>query len=249
MRTDIVALRQFYASPLGRFAARSISMSLATVWNPLPNERLVGLGYAVPYLERFGGDAERTLAFMPAAQGGVAWPSIGASATALVFDEELPLADSSIDCMLMVHAMEFAENPRETLVEAWRVLAPNGRLIIVAPNRRGLWARFDHTPFGWGRPWSRSQLAALLRETNFTPGAVSEALLFPPARQRGWLRLSVRSETLGRRIWPLFAGAIVVEARKRLYQGLPVAARQSRRVFVPVLAPQGAARQSEAQRH
>ena len=87
MRTDIVALRQFYASPLGRFAARSISMSLTSVWNPLPNERLVGLGYAVPYLERFGGDAERTLAFMPAAQGGVAWPSMRLS-----FDQPLSAA-------------------------------------------------------------------------------------------------------------------------------------------------------------
>jgi len=32
---------------------------------------------------------------------------------------------------------------------------------------------------------------------------------------------------------------IIVEAQKRLYQGLPVTQRASRRVFVPVLAPQG----------
>jgi hypothetical protein len=31
-----------------------------------------------------------------------------------------------------------------------------------------------------------------------------------------------------------------VEAQKRLYQGIPVAQRASRRVFVPVLSPQGA---------
>jgi hypothetical protein len=38
---------------------------------------------------------------------------------------------------------------------------------------------------------------------------------------------------------PLFSGVIAAEAQKRLYQGLPVFARASRRVFVPVLAPQG----------
>lgn len=106
------------------------------------------------------------------------WPAGELSSTALVFDEELPLPDSSIDRVLMVHALEFAENPRETLKELWRVLAPGGRLVIVVPNRRGVWARMEHTPFGSGRPYSRGQLTALLRETNFTPGASAEALFF-----------------------------------------------------------------------
>ena len=48
-------------------------------------------------------------------------------------------------------------------------------------------------------------------------------------------------ERSGRRLWPIFSGVIVVEAQKRLYQGLPVAKRASRRVFVPVLSPQGVA--------
>jgi len=176
---------------------------------------------------------------MPAQQGAVNWPVSELSNTALVFDEELPLPDSSIDRVLMVHSLEFAENPRETLKELWRVLAPGGRLVIVVPNRRGVWARMEHTPFGSGRPYSRGQLTSLLRETNFTPGASAEALFFPPSKIGTVLRLRQVFERLGRRFWPLFSGVLVIEAQKRLYQGLPVAARASRRVFVPVLAPQG----------
>ena len=205
-------------------------MALSSLWARLPEERLVGLGYAVPYLDRFRGDTERTFAFMPAGQGAVNWPVGELSSTALIFDEELPLPDSSIDRVLMVHSLEFAENPRETLKELWRVLAPGGR---------GVWARMEHTPFGSGRPYSRGQLTALLRETNFTPGATAEALFFPPSKLRTVLRLRSAFERLGRTFWPVFSGVIVVEAQKRLYQGLPVAARASRRVFVPVLAPQG----------
>ncbi|MBN9274660.1 MAG: ubiquinol oxidase subunit II, partial [Mesorhizobium sp.] len=85
-----------------------------------------------------GTDAERVFAFMPATQGAVNWPPMGPSSTALVFDEDLPLVDSSIDRVLMVHSLEHAENPRETLMELWRVLAPGGRLVIVVPNRRGM---------------------------------------------------------------------------------------------------------------
>lgn len=246
MISDIVALRAFYSSLIGRLAERSIAMALSAIWSKGSSERMVGLGYALPWLDRFGADAERCFAFMPAAQGAVTWPAGGDCATALVFEEELPLADSSVDRVLMVHSLEHAENPQQTLLEVWRVLAPGGRLVIAVPNRRGLWARFEHTPFGTGRPFSRAQLGEALREANFTATAWSDALHFPPSERRFVLRLHGAFEQAGRRLWPIFAGVLAVEAEKRLYQGLPVAARASRRVFVPVLSPQGATRAGAA---
>lgn len=240
MNCDIVDLRSFYATTLGHLAQRSITFALSSVWANIPNERLVGLGYTLPWLERFGVDAERVFAFMPATQGAVKWPYEGPSASALVFDEELPLMDASVDRMLIVHSLEHAENPRESLKEIWRVLSPAGRVVIVVPNRRGVWARFEHTPFGTGRPFSRAQLNSLLRETNFTPARWADALFFPPSKRRWVVRLHNVLEHSGRSFWPIFSGVIVVEAQKRLYQGIPVARRASRRVFVPVLSPQGA---------
>jgi len=241
MSSDIVNIRAFYASLTGRLAERSLTMALSSIWANVPKERLVGLGYTLPWLERFGVDSERTIAFMPAAQGAVRWPNEQPSATALVFEEELPLVDASVDRVLLVHTLEHSENPRETLNEIWRVLSPAGRVVIIVPNRRGVWARFEHTPFGTGRPYSRGQLDALLREANFTPSAWADALFFPPSKRRWILRLHNSLERLGRRFWPIFSGVIVVEAQKRLYQALPAAKRASRRVFVPVLSPQGAA--------
>lgn len=239
MHPDIIDLRSFYDTALGQHAERAIRMTLASMWERVPGERLVGLGYTLPYLDRFRADTERTLAFMPAGQGAIAWPVQEKSCTALIFDEELPLPDSSVDRILMVHALEHTENSQESLKEMWRVLAPNGRLVIVVPNRRGLWARFEHTPFGSGRPYSRTQLARELKEANFTVTGLNNALHFPPVTRRFLMRPSVSLEAIGRRAWPVFAGVWIVEAQKRLYQGLPVAKRASRRVFVPVLSPQG----------
>lgn len=241
MSSDIVNLRAFYSSLTGRLAERSLTMAISSIWAKVPKERLVGLGYTLPWLERFGADADRMIAFMPAAQGAVRWPAETPCSTALVFEEELPLIDASVDRVLLVHALEHSENPRETLNEIWRVLSPSGRVVIVVPNRRGVWARFEHTPFGTGRPFSRGQLDALLREANFTPSAWNDALFFPPSKRRWVLRFHSTLERLGRRCWPIFSGVIVVEAQKRLYQALPAAKRASRRVFVPVLTPQGAA--------
>lgn len=241
MNTDIVDLREFYNSRMGRRARNKIAMALSSIWTSHGHERLLGLGYTLPYLDRFRADAEQTFAFMPAKQGAIAWPRHEPCAVSLVFDEELPLADGSVDFVLMVHSLEFTENPTETLKEVWRVLSPNGRVMIVTPNRRGVWSRFEHTPFGAGQPYSSSQLAGLLRSTNFTPKKRAEALFFPPTNRAPILHASPVWERLGRRFWPLFAGVIIMEGQKKLYQGLPVAVRQSRRVFVPVLSPEPSA--------
>jgi SAM-dependent methyltransferase len=238
MHCDIVALRSYYASSAGKLAERTIALALAELSRPYPGERVLGFGYAIPWLERMGAQAERTLAFMPAGQGAFAWPKGQPSRTALVFEEDLPLPEAAVDTVLMVHALEHAQSPRDTLAEFWRVLAPNGRLILVVPNRRGLWARFDHTPFGTGRPYTRGQAEALLRDANFTVEQVGAALHFPPFRRRFLMNMYSVFERLGHSLWPMFAGVLIIEARKQVFQGLPVTAKKSRRVFVPVLAPQ-----------
>lgn len=238
---DIVDLRQFYATPLGRCAERSIALALSAIWKPISDERLVGFGFTNPFLERFRSDAERTISFMPAAQGATKWPSAEPGSTALVFEEDLPLPDASVDRVLLVHALEHFENAQESLHEIWRVLSPGGRLIIVVPNRRGVWARMERTPFGSGKPYSGGQLSRLLKDAMFTPTRWSDALFFPPSSNRFLLKAYQTLEKIGRKCTPVFSGVIVVEATKQLYQGLPVKQRQSHRVFVPVLAPQGTA--------
>lgn len=245
MHMDVLDLREFYAQPLGRVVRISLARAISAMWDEAANERVVGLGYCVPWIDRYRDRAERVIALMPAAQGAVEWPPGGPSATALVFDEQLPLPDSSIDRMLMVHLLEHCESPADTLKEAWRVLTPGGRLLIVVPNRRGLWARLETTPFGTGRPFSRGQLSQLLREALLAPTAWSDALHFPPVRRAAMIRAYASLERIGRRLWPVFSGVIMVEASKRLYQGLPAGARQHRQVFVPALAPQGTARNGE----
>lgn len=244
MHTDIVEIRAFYQSELGERTRNAIDRALLRIWAPMKNERLLGLGYTRPWLENFEPDTQLTLSFMLAAQGAAKWPLKGPSRTALVFDEELPLMDASIDRILAIHTLEHAENPRETLMECWRILAPNGKLVLIVPNRRGVWARIDTTPFGTGRPFSSNQLRKLLRDTNFTTSKETEALFFPPSRRFLSLQLSNQLERIGLKAWRMFGGCVIIEAQKKLYEGLPVAERQSRRVFVPVLSPQGAARKS-----
>jgi hypothetical protein len=141
----------------------------------------------------------------------------------------------------VVHALEVAASEHEQLREIWRVLAPGGRVLIVVPNRRGIWARVEATPFGSGRPFGRGQLTALLRDAQFSPLGWSWALAVPPISRRPWLRTGIAWERIGKTLWPGFAGVIIVEATKQLYQGIPALARRRLKpAFRPALIPPGA---------
>jgi SAM-dependent methyltransferase len=242
MRSDVVDLRDFYESRLGQAAQRLIRSRIRKVWPNLSGQRLLGLGYATPYLRPFGTDAERVLAFMPAAQGVLRWPREGPGRVALVEETELPLADNSVDRVLLVHEIEGSEYLRALLREVWRVLDGNGRVLIVAPNRRGLWARFERTPWGWGLPYSRGQLSRLLRDNMFTPTQQESAIFIPPFKSRALLRSAPAWERIGQRWFPTFAGVVLTEASKQLYA--LSAKSEKRRLRRPVVLqlPQSASR-------
>jgi SAM-dependent methyltransferase len=122
---------------------------------------------------------------MPRRQGVVKWPTARPALSALVDEFELPLPDAAVDRVLLVHALEMSNDPTALLREIWRVLASGGQIACGRAEPAGLWARMDTTPFGHGRPYSRSQITHLLREAWFTPVDWSEALYVPPI-QRGW---------------------------------------------------------------
>jgi len=244
MSVDIVDLRAFYASPLGLVAKRLASRAVDGLWGSTRGLRVLGLGYATPYLDRCRAEAERAFAIMPAAQGVVNWPAEGACASCLADPLMLPLPDSCVDRVLMVHALESSESPSELMYEVWRVLTPGGRLVVVAPNRRGLWARMDATPFGQGQPYSRSQLKRLLRRSLFTPEAWAETLYVPPLPSRVLLGTAEAWERAGTSLNLPFAGLHVVEASKQVQR--PLLVRQTRRAerFAPVMVPQPASREA-----
>ena len=249
MSIDVVDLRNFYAQRLGSVARHFIGRGIRQRWTDTSGMRVLGIGYATPYLGLFRTEAERCLAFMPAAQGVVKWPSAKPALSALVDELDLPLPDSSVDRVLLVHALEMSQDATALLREIWRVLSSGGQLLAVVPNRRGLWARMDTTPFGHGRPYSRAQIMSLLREAWFTPMSWSEALYVPPIERSWFLRTAVAWERTGATISAPFAGVHVVEATKQVYRAIP--ARREKRRFVPKLqpalapSPGGAARESQ----
>jgi SAM-dependent methyltransferase len=234
MWMDVVDLRDFYATSLGQVAARAVRRRIREIWPDLSHRRVLGLGYGLPYLRPFLEDAERVIAAMPAGQGVIHWPRGGPDRTVLVDEGELPFPDNSMDRILLVHSVENSEQLRPMLREVWRVLSDSGRVLAVVPNRHGIWARLERTPFGHGHPFTPGQLSRLLRDCLFMPTVEAGALFMPPARSRMVLGAGPAWEKAGNRWFPRLAGVVLMEAGKQIYAASTVTAPARRRtVQVP----------------
>ncbi|WP_291841507.1 methyltransferase domain-containing protein [Maricaulis sp.] len=242
MRRDVLELDRFYRSRQGRTARRMIGRRLGPIWPDLRDLDVLGIGFTNPYLDRWQGRARRCVSFMPAAQGAIV-PGPDGVPTALGDETRLPFREALFDRVLLVHALEEAESLPALLREVWRVMAPEGRLMIVSPSRAGIWALLDSTPFGHGRPFSRGQLTRLLDDALLVPTAWSNALYAPPWGWSTHRRISNLWEEVGEYAWPALGGLIMVEAVKHnagITPGLRTA-RVSRRALEgqsqPALSP------------
>jgi len=232
MWTDVVDLRDFYATGLGQVARRMIRRCIREQWSDVRGHSILGIGYPTPYLTSFRDEASRIVAAMPAPQGVLHWPIDSRGLTTLVDECELPFEDLSMDRVLLIHAVECTEQIRPLLREVWRVLTGSGRLMVVVPNRRGLWARFERTPFGHGQPYSARQVTRLLRDNMFTPLESHRALFAPPSRSRMILSAAPALEKIGPGIINSFAGVIVIEAVKQIYAAPPLVQTARRRTML-----------------
>lgn len=239
MHLDVQDLRDFYyRSALGRAAQASLRTRMLEIWPEAKGQCVVGYGFAAPLLRPYLKDARRVLALMPGPQGVMPWPDGMPNVSVLTEETLWPLETGHVDKLVVLHGLETSERAFELLEECWRVLGPGGRALFIVPNRAGLWARRDRTPFGFGRPYSSSQLETQLRKHQFLPERHLGALYQMPSAKRLWMKSAPAFERIGRQMPTFLAGGVfMVEATKLVYP--PKGKVQTTRVgsTVGVLSP------------
>ena len=219
----------FYATAQGAVALRLVREHLTVLWPDLTGQSVLGLGHAGPYLRLWRDSAALCIAADPSPFPPSPWPGDGPGRACWVTENALPFPGQSLDRVLLVHSLESAENARRMLREVWRVLKDDGRLLVVAPNRVGMWAHVESTPFGQGQPYSPGQVGRLLAASLFRVERRDRVLYMPPSSHRFILRTARLWERAGRKLAPQFAGLTITEAVKDVYAALPVAATARRR--------------------
>jgi SAM-dependent methyltransferase len=231
MPNEAMTAAEFYATPRGAMVARLLRERLAAIWPSLAGQSVLGLGYAAPYLRLWREHAQRCIALTPAQVAAVRWPAGRPNLSCAAQEDALPFPDLCFDRVLLLHGLEAAEHARRLLREVWRVLKDDGRLLVIAPNRRGMWAYVETTPFGHGQPYSAGQISRLLAASMFRVERRDAALFVPPVRLRPVQRSARLLENGARRMLPpAMAGLTITEAAKDLYAVMPIRAKPHRRI-------------------
>jgi SAM-dependent methyltransferase len=229
MSIDAHDAAEFYATTLGGLTASHLRLKLHQLWPDGSNLAILGIGYTSPYLRLWREQSTRCIAVSPQHFGPAPWPTGRASQACTAEEDSLPFPDLSFDRILLIHGLEHAENARQTLREAWRLLKDDGRIIVVVPNRQGMWAYSESTPFGHGQPYSKGQLARILRGLFFQVENQTSALFTPPFNWRLNLKAFKLWERLGNTVVPQFAGLTIAEATKDLHAVIPLKRQPARR--------------------
>tara|TARA_B100000902_G_scaffold241860_1_gene229061 strand:+ start:166 stop:912 length:747 start_codon:yes stop_codon:yes gene_type:complete len=241
MRLDVIELKEFYSgTELGRATKELINRVLEAKIDTDTGSLTIGFGFACPFLENKFKESENKdiLLFMPSEQGVISWPKKSKSVSALVDEVSWPVNTSSADLILISHGLEVSDNQDLLLQEVRRVLKDSGKLVILVPNRTGFWARSDITPFGYGKPYSITQLTSLLRKNQFQIDCITPNLYGFPAKRGYWLKSLFLWEKLGRKLNSLFLGGLlIVEARKDVYAVKNIKSSKVSRYFNAVKVP------------
>lgn len=219
MHHDIEDLRRFYYQrSLGRVVQRILRDRLTTRWAPsgCTGMNVAGFGFAAPMLRPYLATARRVTALMPGPQGVMAWPAGMPNHSVLCDETAWPVETGSIDRLVMLHGLETSDHPTALLAEAWRALGPGGRMIVMVPNRAGLWAASDRTPFGLGRSYTARQLETQTRRAGFVGDWFGSAVYIPPSDRRFWLGSAQMWEKTGAKISRmLIAGVVLAQFSKQ----------------------------------
>lgn len=237
---DVLKLRDWYRTPMGHMVRRIVQSYLNDFWPELAGKRVLVVGYGVPYVHLWGKETDVFLA-MTGKMGVMHWPESGKNRSLLTWSSELPFASESFDRVLLVHALEFADDELKTLAECTRVLKNDGRLMTVVPNRNGAWSRREVSPFARGKPFSASQLQRSFTKNNLLMTQSTFGLFVPPTPYQWIQRRSSAFEKAGNRWWAPFGGIVVAEGKKDLFSGTVVRVEKprTRRMVQPRLTPAG----------
>ena len=223
MHLDVITLRDFYyRQALGRRVQKVLRGHLAKLWPDARGQCVVGYGFATPVLRPYFESARRVIALMPAPQGVMRWPNQEPNVSVLCDEHTWPLPTGFVDKLVVMHGLETTAAPVDLLAEIWRILGPGGKVVFIVPNRGGLWARSDRTPYGFGRPYSAGQLEAQLQANGFDPLSTVSTLYQPPSASAFWRRFADWSERVGQNTPVITGGGVlIVEAQKQASRPKP----------------------------
>lgn len=204
-----LSLKKFYKTDLGRVFSWKIIGKIYKLWNPKdinPSEKILYCGYNKPFLNIFDNELDsknQITLFSPF--------NIQDSNNGVVIDPlRMPLRDSQFNRLISIHTVENAESLDSLLTEFWRVLEPEGRLILAVVNESGFW---NNTDIAGANTFTKEYIEQSLATAKFKLHSFNRTIYFPPDKS---LQVARILDSL-LMVLPSKSGVMIFEAEKRIY--------------------------------
>jgi SAM-dependent methyltransferase len=154
----------------------------------------------------------------------------------------LPFAENSMDLIVLPHVLEFTDEPHQLLREVYRVLRPEGQVVVAGFNPFSLFGVKRYFGREQTMPWTGNFIALYrlkdwLSLLGFEVSGGKLDAYIPPHSQEKWLRRLGFFEKAGDRWWPIAGGVYFLRATKRLLGMRVITPQWTRRVRKKALAP------------
>ena len=135
----------------------------------------------------------------------------------------LSIQSNSVDLVILPHTLEFNANPHQILREVYRILIPEGHLVISGFNPVSLWGachylKSTRNEFPWnGEFIGLHRLKDWLKLLDFEMAGGRLCCYVPPFKQEQWRRRFQFMEAAGDRWWPISGGVYFLHAIKHMH--------------------------------
>ncbi len=197
-------------------------------------------------VQHFHGDYQVQLgakqAILPTVSGAKSQKVMASSADIAGDNEALPFKCYRLDTLLLVHVLEFSDDPHQVLREVERVLVADGTVILCCFNPWSWWGLRSLLSWQDVPPWNghffrKSRVNDWLSLLNFEIIATEKVLFRPPVYSEKWFVKLAPMERWGKRFWPIFSGVSIIVATKRTVPLTPLSHKwQTKRLFPTALA-------------
>lgn len=217
-----VLVGQWFRSPLGIEVLRAEHKIIEPILEKLFGYHILQLGFSEEHSLIEHSPVGHKVVFSSSHRAG--------AKNAVAAIEELPLADDSIDVVLVHHALDFADDSHKLLREATRVLRPGGHMLVIGFNPYSHWGLCKlfrrRTSIPWrGRFISRRRLSDWLKLLDLHINSVSYALHFLPLNFASLIRHSQGMESFGARLHSPLGGAYFIHCVKQVVPATPILPR------------------------
>ena len=203
----------WWQSPLGQYVLQKEQAALSGLQSHFFGYHQIQVGGGIKIMPEFSRPVCQSL--------------IDNSADIIGRAEILPLRSQSIDNLLLVHVLEFSEDPHQILREAERVLVDGGSLILCCFNPVSLWGLRRLFSLQDMMPWqghffTQTRIKDWLALLNLEMTKVEHHIFRLPINSHRWLNRCAYVERWGKRMWPFLGGVTLLVATKRSIPLTPI---------------------------